>query len=70
MVLGVSAAWLIKLPLGLLLATSAGLGAAGAWLGVTAEVVVLSVAVVWRLRSGAWLPATAGDRPPLAIAAK
>lgn len=71
MVLGVSAAWLIKLPLGLALATSAGLGAAGAWLGVTVEVFVLAIAVVWRLRSGAWLPAELErEEPRLAAAAK
>lgn len=56
MVLGVSAAWLIKLPVGLGLAVGVGWGAGGAWLGLTVEIAVLAAVVSWRLVGEAWLP--------------
>ena len=47
--------WLVKLPLGTALALGAGMGAEGAWIGLTAELVVLSALGIWRLQTGAWL---------------
>lgn len=55
MVLGVGTSWLVKLPLGLHLALDRGWGAAGAWWGLTAEVVVLFGVAAWRLRGDGWL---------------
>lgn len=55
MVLSIGSAWLVKVPVALWLALPMGLGAVGAWLGLTAELVVLSVIAVWRIRSGRWL---------------
>lgn len=54
MALTLSTAWLIKLPLGVALALPVGLGAAGAWLAITAELAVLVAAVLLRLRGDAW----------------
>jgi MATE family multidrug resistance protein len=51
------ASWFVKLPLGYALAMPLGLGAMGAWLGITAEVVLLSAVLVARARSARWLPA-------------
>jgi multidrug resistance protein, MATE family len=75
MVLGVSAAWLIKLPVGLWLAVGVGWGAGGAWLGMTVEIVLLAIAVSWRLMGTRWLPALVSTSEPteaekLALAAK
>jgi MATE family multidrug resistance protein len=47
--------WLVKLPVGAGLALSAELGAVGAWLGLTAEIVVVSGLVVLRIRGDRWL---------------
>jgi MATE family multidrug resistance protein len=47
--------WLVKLPLGFALAHTFGLGAMGAWIGLTAEVVTIAILAMWRLQSGAWL---------------
>ena len=52
--LGVAAAWLVKLPLGWALVTLAGLGAPGAWWGLTAEIAVVAIVVVVRVRRAAW----------------
>jgi MATE family multidrug resistance protein len=52
--LGVLAAWLVKLPLGYAFVMWAGLGAAGAWWGLTAEIAVVAVIVVVRIRRAAW----------------
>ncbi len=46
--------WGVKLPVGVLLATAAGLGAVGAWLGLTGELFVLVAVLAWRWRSGRW----------------
>ncbi len=70
MVLGVSLAWLVKLPVGLGLALFAGLGAAGAWLGLTAEIILVAAFVSWRLRGDAWLPAEESASKGMALAAK
>jgi len=50
-------AWGVKLPLGVALARYAGMGAAGAWLGLTAELVLLLVVVVRRWYSRRWYTA-------------
>ena len=55
MIISVACAWLIKLPIGWLLAVMMGMGAAGAWLGMTAEIVVVAGLATWRLRGEAWL---------------
>ncbi len=47
--------WSVKLPIAWWLTFSVGLGAAGAWLGLTAEIIVLCVVCLLRIRSGAWL---------------
>ncbi len=50
--------WGVKLPIGVLLARTAGLGAVGAWLGLTAELVLLLVILVGRWQSRRWYVAT------------
>ncbi len=55
MFLGVATGWLIKLPLGAGLALFAGLGALGAWLGMTVEIAVLAAFGIWRIETGGWL---------------
>jgi len=60
--LGVAAAWLVKLPLGWGLVALAGLGAPGAWWGLTAEIAVVAVVVVVRIRRAPW--ATSPDPAP------
>jgi len=62
MVSSVTAAWLIKVPLGWALAVPAGLGVAGAWLGLTVEVIVIAAISVWRTRR--LLGSEAGSVPP------
>jgi multidrug resistance protein, MATE family len=57
MVASVSCAWLAKLPLGWFLAERMGMGALGAWIGLTAEVWVLAGIGWWRVRGDRWLPA-------------
>jgi MATE family multidrug resistance protein len=47
--------WLLKLPLGWLLAVEWGAGAPGAWWALTAEIVVLGAVVLLRLRGRSWL---------------
>ena len=55
MVVSLLCAWLIKVPFAYLFAFSAGLGAQGAWLGFTVELILLSGLVVWRIRGNQWL---------------
>ena len=55
---GVLNSWLVKLPVGAYLALGAGLGAVGAWLGLTLDIIVLAVLATWRIESGGWLKAT------------
>ncbi len=66
---GVAAAWLIKLPLGWALALPLGMGAAGAWLGLTAEIVVIMIVLVARLHGRRWLPEGISAAPAVAPAA-
>lgn len=65
MVSGVLTAWLVKLPIGYGLAISADLGAMGAWIGLLAEIIVIAVICLHRIRSGKWLvkAAQAVDAP-------
>ena len=57
MLVGVFSSWLVKLPLGIWLALPMGLGAVGAWLGLTADIIFLAVVASWRILSGRWLRA-------------
>ncbi len=54
MLTSVLAAWFVMLPAAYLLAVTADLGATGAWLGLTFELVAVAWASVWRVRSGRW----------------
>jgi MATE family multidrug resistance protein len=63
-------AWIVKLPLAIVLAVPLGLGAPGAWLGLTLEIVVLAGISVWRITSGRWLAAPeVAPAPEAALAA-
>ncbi len=54
--------WGVKLPLGILLVRWAGMGAVGAWLGLTAELGVLLAVLAWRWHSRRWYqPASLPD---------
>lgn len=55
MVASVLTGWLVKLPVGAVLAIPLGMGAAGAWLGLTVEIMVLTALGLWRIRGDAWL---------------
>lgn len=57
MVLGVAAAWLVKLPLGWLFVRVYHLGAAGAWWGLMVEIAVVAVVVAWWVERSAWAAA-------------
>ncbi|MCB9741855.1 MAG: MATE family efflux transporter [Alphaproteobacteria bacterium] len=52
--LSLSAAWLVKIPVGILLALPLGMGAAGAWWALVGELSVLAIAALLRLRGDAW----------------
>ena len=65
MAAGVGTAWLVKLPVGYALALAAGWGAPGAWWGLTAEIVLVALIALWRLRGEAWLAAA---HPPPGLA--
>lgn len=54
LVASVGLSWGVKLPVGVLLVRVAGLGAVGAWLGLTAELVVLLGVLGWRWMSRRW----------------
>ncbi|MEL6348322.1 MAG: MATE family efflux transporter [Myxococcota bacterium] len=68
MIVSVGAAWLVKLPVGYLLAVQYQMGAVGAWWGLLAEIVVLAGIVFWRLMGSAWLDRRLKDTEPLATA--
>jgi len=55
LLVGVGAMWLVDLPLGWLLALHLHLGALGAWLALTAEILTYASLTVWRVRRLAWL---------------
>ncbi|MCA9516975.1 MAG: MATE family efflux transporter [Myxococcales bacterium] len=69
MLSGVVVAWLVKLPLGYALANTLGMGAVGAWVGLTAEVVVIAWLVRRRIVLGRWERAAAPARQPELVAA-
>ena len=52
--IGIVGTWLVKLPLGFLLAIPFGMGAVGAWVGLTGEIVVVAVLATIRFRTGGW----------------
>ncbi len=54
LVASLTLSWFVKLPVGVLLARYAHLGAVGAWLGLTGELVLLLVVLLWRWRSRRW----------------
>lgn len=58
MLVGVFSAWFVKLPLGVWLALPMEMGAVGAWLGLTADIIFLAVVATWRILSGRWLNAS------------
>ena len=51
----VGSTWLVKLPVGYVLAAPVGLGAAGAWLGLTMEIALVAAFVLMRIRGDTWL---------------
>lgn len=55
----VASAWLIQLPVSVTLALPLGLGAVGAWMGLTVEITVLALVTGLRLRGTAWLASAA-----------
>ncbi|MDP2316653.1 MAG: MATE family efflux transporter [Pseudomonadota bacterium] len=57
LVSSIALSWGVKLPVGVGLATVAGLGAVGAWLGLTGELFVLLGVLLWRWSSGRWYTA-------------
>lgn len=54
MLAGVASQWLVMLPVGWALAMPGGLGALGAWLGLTAEIVCFAAVAWWRVRREPW----------------
>lgn len=67
-VLGIVTAWVATPPLTWLLGYRAGLGAVGGWIGLSAEIVVCSLALWWRLERRGWAPAASASRAELARA--
>ncbi len=57
MALQLIGAWLLKVPLAWLFALPLGLGAPGAWLGMTLDIVMLAALCLWRIRGDRWLSA-------------
>jgi MATE family multidrug resistance protein len=55
MVVTVAATWGIQVPVAAAMVLGAGLGAPGAWIGITTEVAVLAVICVARVRGTSWL---------------
>lgn len=63
MLLSVGAAWLVKLPIGWLLALPLSMGAVGAWLGLTAEIIVVAGLALRRARGEEWLKCGPAAQP-------
>jgi MATE family multidrug resistance protein len=63
--LGIGCAWICTPPLAWLLGREAGLGALGGWIGLCAEIVVLSILCWIRLERGSWAPLAAEARERL-----
>ncbi len=58
----IAAAWLLTPPITWLLGYQLGLGAAGGWFGLCAEIVASAAILWWRLLRGGWRPAAARSR--------
>lgn len=56
MLAGVATQWFVMLPIGWALAVPGELGAVGAWLGLTAEILAAAALVWWRVGRQPWLP--------------
>jgi MATE family multidrug resistance protein len=68
-VVGVATAWVLTPPLAWLLGLQLGWGAAGGWIGLTAEI-FLGAAILWRrVETGAWESAAIASRARMAAAA-
>lgn len=52
---GIVPSWLVKLPVGAIGALWLGWGAVGGWLGLTAEMAVVTGFALWRVRNSAWI---------------
>jgi MATE family multidrug resistance protein len=65
MVSNVLVCWGLKLPLVALFAITFGLGAEGAWIGLTVEIVALALLALWRIRGGKWLGEVREDPQPV-----
>jgi MATE family multidrug resistance protein len=65
MALQVVASWLLKVPTAWLFALYLGLGAPGAWMGMTLDIMLLAAASLWRIRGEAWLGAAPPPEPEL-----
>lgn len=61
--MGLAAAWLVKVPVAVLLVRGFGLGALGVWLAFGAEVAFQLATNGWRVRGRRWLVAQARDEP-------
>jgi len=65
-VVGIVSAWLCTPPLTWLLGVHLGLGAAGGWIGLAAEILVGAVILWWRVFRGGWRVAAAKARREMA----
>jgi len=63
----VSVSWLALPPVTWLLGYHFGMGAVGAWLGLTCEIVVVAAILWWRLWKGGWRASAAESRQVLAV---
>ncbi|MFH2003050.1 MAG: MATE family efflux transporter [Planctomycetota bacterium] len=54
MYISVLAAWLVLVPLAYFFGVTLGWGALGAWLGITGQVVALSIVLTWRFYTNGW----------------
>lgn len=68
MALQIVASWLLKVPTAWVFSLVLGLGAPGAWMGMTLDIIVLAIASLWRIRGDAWLGAAPPPEPRLSEA--
>lgn len=54
MMVSIAAVWTVQVPVAFIAGVWLDLGVVGAWMGITAEIVVLAIVVVWRFHTGAW----------------
>lgn len=59
MFLTVGGSWAIQVPLSSLLVLQLGWGAFGGWVGITAEILVITVISTWRVRTAPWAAVSA-----------